>query len=484
MSLGARLRNRTRPVTILMKINNFSLLFLLLPVGLGAQEVQARFAQNLVTVTMAAHPELQKMGLHVVPPGGADDVIVACSVPTKIGKKSSPADLEVEHSGKAAVKTNTAESFYDLALPLKDSNGRAIGLTVMEMKFSGATSADDAVQKAEVIENGLERQVSSLSALFAEAPSSAPVVLLRSTPLPDIQGDFDHFAVNSADNRLYVSAEVHHSIEVFNLHTGEHLQSVPGVTTPHTLAFDVPSKRLFVADGDDNSCRILEGQDLHEVARIPLEPGPDAGVYDPDARIFYVGNGGRKAKQTYSFITLISTADSKEIGRIRLESSNLEAMSIDHAKKLLYVNLRDRGQIGVVDLQKKEVREVWSIPGLNLNTPMQFDSQNRRLFVAGRKPGKLSIINTDTGQLITTMDCIETADDMIFDPRDRRIYISGSGGLTIIRQQGADSYKTLEQFPTNAGKTSALVPQLAQLYVIHTKTPEDKAALQVYKVNE
>ena len=195
------------------------------------------------------------------------------------------------------------------------------------------------------------------------------------------------------------------------------------------------------------------------MARIPLEPGPDAGIYDPETRIFYIGNGGRKGKQPYSFITLVSAADSKVVGRIRVESNNLEAMSIDHTKHLLFVNMRDKGQIGVVDLEKNEVRQVWSIPGLNLNTPMQLDAENHRLFVAGRKPGKLSVIDTENGQLVTTMDCIETADDMIFDTTDRRIYVSGSGGLTIIQQQGPDSYKALEQFPTNAGKTVGALPE-------------------------
>ncbi|MFL6449078.1 MAG: YncE family protein [Bryobacteraceae bacterium] len=237
-------------------------------------------------------------------------------------------------------------------------------------------------------------------------------------------------------------------------------------------------------DGGDDSCRILDGQDLHLVARIPLEPGPDAGIYDPETRIFYIGNGGRKGKQPYSYITLVSAAESKTVGRIRVESNNLEAMSIDHSKHLLYVNMRDKNQIGVVDLDKNEVRQVWSIPGLNLNTPMQLDTENHRLFVAGRKPGKLLVINTENGQLVTTMDCIETADDMIFDPANRRIYVSGSGGLTIVQQQGPDTYKAVEQFTTNAGKTSVLVPDLAQLYVIHTKTPEDNAALQVYKLNQ
>jgi hypothetical protein len=35
---------------------------------------------------------------------------------------------------------------------------------------------------------------------------------------------------------------------------------------------------------------------LHLIKRIALEPGPDAGIYDPKTRIFYIGNGGRGAK--------------------------------------------------------------------------------------------------------------------------------------------------------------------------------------------
>ncbi|MBV9308536.1 MAG: hypothetical protein JOZ45_20490 [Acidobacteriaceae bacterium] len=114
---------------------------------------------------------------------------------------------------------------------------------------------------------------------------------------------------------------------------------------------------------------------------------------------------------------------------------------------------------------------------------MEFDANNQRLFVAGRKPGKLFVIDTRTGQAITVLDCVETADDMTYDPTAHRIYVSGSGGVTAVQQGGADNYLVLTQFGTNGGKTSILVPSLKQFYIAHTKTPEDNAALQVYRVN-
>ena len=356
-------------------------------------------------------------------------------------------------------------------------------MLVMEMRFSGASGPDEAMKKATAIRDSIQQNIPDLQALFNAAPSSDPLVLLRTTSLPNITGDFDHFAFDLAHNRLYVSAEVHHSIEVFDLKTGEHLMSAATVTTPHTLAFVPETGQLLVADGGDNACRVLDGADLHLVKRIPLEAYPDAGYYDTRKRIFYVGNGGKRANADYSFVSMISADEGKEIGRIRVESTNLEDMALDAEHNLFYVNMRDKAQIAVIDLAKKEVRQTWSIPGLNLNTPMELDAANQRLIVAGRKPGKLFVINTNTGQAVTTLDCVETADDMTYDPAQHRIYVSGSGGVTVAQQDGADAYHVLTQLGTNGGKTSILVPSLKQFYIAHTKTPEDNAALQVYQVN-
>jgi DNA-binding beta-propeller fold protein YncE len=269
---------------------------------------------------------------------------------------------------------------------------------------------------------------------------------------------------------------------VFNLNTGEHVQSVSGVTTPHTVAF-VPEKgQLLVADGGDGSCRIFDVSDMREVKRIPLEADPDAGLYDTKKRLFYIGNGGRGAKQSFSYVSIISADAQKEIGRVRVESANLESMALDREANLLYVNMRDKNQVAVIDLTKNEVRQTWSIPNLNLNTPMALDSLHHRLFVAGRKPGKLFVIDTESGHLVTTLDCVETADDMTFDPRDARIYVTGASGVTAVRQESPDRYSVIAQFDTNSGKTSVYDANSRRFYIAHAKTPEDGAALQVYAV--
>jgi DNA-binding beta-propeller fold protein YncE len=142
----------------------------------------------------------------------------------------------------------------------------------------------------------------SVSSLFAA--NTSPLRLLKTTPLPAITGgDFDHFVVNRRNNRLYVVAEVYGSIEVFDLRTGEHLRSARGVVkSPRKIAMLEDKGELVVNDADTSSCEFLDAKDLHLLASVPLEEGPDAGVKDPATRIFYVGNGGKAAHATSAYV--------------------------------------------------------------------------------------------------------------------------------------------------------------------------------------
>jgi hypothetical protein len=65
----------------------------------------------------------------------------------------------------------------------------------------------------------------------------------------------------------------------------------------------------------------------------------------------------------------------------------------------------------------------------------------------------------------------------------RRLYISGSQGLSIFQQNSPDKYTELLNLPTNGGKTSTYVRAVNQLYVIHPKTDIDIAGLLIYRVN-
>jgi iron complex outermembrane receptor protein len=136
--------------------------------GLYAQTTKTNniFAQQLVDMAMSKHPELHLMGLHSTPPGSKQSVIVACSNKSKVGKKSDPDDLEVMHTGKAAVEEKPDRQIFDLGLPLLDKKGTTIGTVVMEINFSSEKTKEGALSRGKQIQSELQKQISSRSKLF------------------------------------------------------------------------------------------------------------------------------------------------------------------------------------------------------------------------------------------------------------------------------------------------------------------------------
>jgi DNA-binding beta-propeller fold protein YncE len=328
---------------------------------------------------------------------------------------------------------------------------------------------------------------------FAQASGNQeqqPVTLLRTTYLPDIIGDFDHFAVDMKRGHLFVSAEVHHSIEMFDLKTGEHRQSIGGFKTPHSVAFAPEKDELMVADGGDSALILISGEDFRRIDRVPLIDGsatgkgdsPDAAYYDAANRLYYIGNGGVSANLPDSQISIFSVDQGKLIGSISIPGNNIESMGIDNLHHRLYVNIRDKHQVGVIDLLEKKILTTWTTPDLSGNTALAVDPQHERIFVAGRKPGIFYVFDRD-GKVVSQKACVNINDDMIWDPAMKRVYISGTQGLSIFHQDSQDSYTDIANIPTNGGKTSFYVPQIHQLFVIHPKTDVDIAALLVYRVN-
>lgn len=330
---------------------------------------------------------------------------------------------------------------------------------------------------------------SAMAAHAADQPRQ-PLTLVSQTYLPDIVGDFDHFAVDLKRNHLFVSAEVHHSIEMFDLKTGEHLKSLPGFKTPHSVAFSPDKDELMICDGGDSSLILLNAQSLERTDRIQLVDGsattkadsPDAAFYDAGTRLYYIGNGGVSAKLATSKISVFSVDQRKLIGDFEVPGDNVESIGVDDVHNRLYVNIRDKKQIGVFDLKTKQMLTTWTTPDMNRNTALLVDPKSERIFVAGRKPGTLYVFNPD-GKVVAQKPCVETNDDMNWDPQSKLLYVSGTQGLSIYHQDTPDTYTEVTRIPTNGGKTSTLVSQAGMFFVVHPKTDVDMAGLLVYHVN-
>src|SRR6202165_4874546 len=124
----------------------------------------------------------------------------------------------------------------------------------------------------------------------------APLRLVTKIALPGIDGDFDHFTADVKGNRLFLAAEEHHTVEVFDLHSGKKLHSITGFDTPHSILYLPDSNKLFVVDGGKGgSVQILNATTYAPQKSVKLSEDADALVYDSAAHILYIRNGGQTA---------------------------------------------------------------------------------------------------------------------------------------------------------------------------------------------
>jgi DNA-binding beta-propeller fold protein YncE len=321
-------------------------------------------------------------------------------------------------------------------------------------------------------------------AVRVDAQADTPLNLLHTTPLPDFKGDLDHFAVDLNGNRLFVTAEVHKTIEVFDLKTGERIHSITGFGTPHEILFRPDSNTLIVADGGaDSGCKLVDGKNYQIIDNIKLPPGVDSAEYNPVTKEYYVENRGPDPSANTHMISIIDAVNFKHTGDMTLPGRRSEAMAIDRAGKKMYVNLTD--EVGVVDLPTRQLIARWPVPDAHVQNAMALDEPNHRLFIATRNPPKLFVFNTDTGKVVLDLPCVGVNDDMTFDTKRQRLYITGDGATSVFQQRDADHYEHIVDVPTGfRAKTSLYVPQLNRLYIAVSggDKPDAQVSVQIYQV--
>jgi hypothetical protein len=308
--------------------------------------------------------------------------------------------------------------------------------------------------------------LAAAAAPAAGAGGGAPLVLQGRTDLPGYSGDFDHFAVDLPGNRLFLAAEDHGTLEVFDLRSGKHLKSVGGFETPHSI-FPVPqTHRLLVTDGSE-SIKLLDAATLTPAGTLKLHPGADSIGFDGGSGHLYVVTGGKDVKLKESWIEEVDPVTLRKIGVVHLDADHVEAMAVEQHGRHLYVNVTDKNYVAVIDKTTRTVTARWPVREAAQNALAQLDEANHRLFVVARDPGKFIVLNTDSGASIASFAAPKRVDAEIFDAGNRRIYAPGGEGyIGVYAERDAGHFDELAHVTSSAGaKTAILVPELSRLYL-------------------
>jgi len=132
-----------------------------------------------------------------------------------------------------------------------------------------------------------------------------------------------------------------------------------------------------------------------------------------------------------------------------------------------YVNVPDARQVAVVDLATGNPAASWPLPaGVSGNFPMALDGTRTVLAIVTRSPARLIMLDTRTGGVTDSLPTCGDADDVFFDARRRRLYVSCGNGEVDVVQQDRVGYHPLARISTQSGaRTSLFVPELDRLFV-------------------
>jgi DNA-binding beta-propeller fold protein YncE len=307
-----------------------------------------------------------------------------------------------------------------------------------------------------------------LVSISSRAQTDAPLRLLQTIFLPGYVGDFEHFAADIKGNRLFLVAEDHKTVEVLDIRTGKRIHTIAGFGQPHAIAYLPGPNTLIVTDGNEEfgAVELVSGSNYKILDKIKLPADVDGGVYDPVSKYYYVESGGDGPDAKTHVLSIIDTRSFKHVGDITLPDSKSEAMAIDHSGTKLYVNLSKSDEVGVVDLQTRQLVAQWAVPEAHVENPLVLDEANHRLFTATHNPPRLIVFDMDNGKAIASLPCAANNDDMSYDPAHKRIYVTGDGTVSVFEQRDADHYVHIAEVPTGyRAKTSTFVPELNRLYI-------------------
>src|ERR1700726_1211940 len=320
--------------------------------------------------------------------------------------------------------------------------------------------------------------------------------LVETIPLPG-DGYMDHLTIDVKGQRLFISGEAAKSLIAVDLRAGKVIHETKGLSAMPKKPFYLPEANEIWVTLTDSTVAVFNGTTYKVTKTVKLsgfgDPnrGADNAAYDPAAHLIYAGvevfedfGGSGQHGSTNASIDIVDTKTAQLVGSIKLPGGDPAGITIEPSGKRLYVTMGDivdgNSHVAVVDLEKRAVVTQWPIIGGPVPHTAGLDAAHHRLFVGSRtvahtgdvggghqrEPGKLVVMDTETGKVVQVLDTVGGADDLHYDAATGRIYFVGTTGtVAVFEEVDPDHFEPLGKVPTGAiAKTGLWVPELKRFY--------------------
>ena len=290
---------------------------------------------------------------------------------------------------------------------------------------------------------------------YAAAPASGPVYSQEpAIPLPDGRWDLASF---DAEHQAVLVARGD-SVSVVDVASSA-VRSLGKVARGHA-ALAIPGTNLIaVTTGQDDALLVLDRNDGHETARIPVGKNPDAALWDSASRHIIVMNakGGTVSVVDPRTATVVRTIQVKP-------GLELAAMV---GPNLLAINDEDANELELVDLAGGKALRPIALTGCNGPTGLAYDPV-ARLAMSSCANGQAALVDMRSKRLVLLLPIGLGPDTVMFDRHRSRFLIpcgrSGTLSVFAVDRHGAVISEGAVQTEPSA-RTGAIDPASGHVYL-------------------
>jgi YVTN family beta-propeller protein len=293
------------------------------------------------------------------------------------------------------------------------------------------------------------------------SPPAVHYHLLKKAPLGAAAGGgreyFDYVTVDSKARRVYASHGT--EVKVADADSGAVVGTISGLKQCHGIALVEELGKGFISDGGAAKTVIFDLASLKVTGEAKGEEDADSIIYDPASKRVFVFNGDAKSA------TVIDPANGTVVKSVPL-GGGPEFAAAD-GKGTVYNNMEDKNEVVAIDSNTLTIKSRWPVAPAGTPTALAMDREHRRLFVAGRNPQKLVILDADNGKVIQSFPISAGADANVYEPETGLIFVSTrEGNVHIFHEDTPDKFSEVETVKTEYGaKTMALDTKTHNIYL-------------------
>jgi hypothetical protein len=268
---------------------------------------------------------------------------------------------------------------------------------------------------------------------------------------------FDYLTVDSAARRVYLSHGT--EVKVIDADTGSVVGNITGFDKTHGIAVVDEFGRGFITDGGAGKVIFFDPKTLKVTGEAKADNDADCVIYDPASKRMFIMNGHSHTA------TVIDAKSGSVVGTINMGGA--PEFEVADGEGTVYDNIEDTNEVVAIDSGTLKIKTRWPVAPAGMPTAIAMDIAHRRLFISGRNPQMLVVMNADNGKVIQSFPITAGADANVYEPDTGLLFAATREGMIhIFHEDTPDRFSVVDTVKTEYGaKTLALDTKTHNLFL-------------------